>query len=313
MHIAKLLLKYAVGLLIIGWLLAQVDFRKSLDLIQWEQWHYYAAAFLCFGVSRLFEGVRFYCLVPGQKLSAWLTLRVVAISTFFNNFAATVVGDGFRTYAVNQVIDAWVKSVTVVFLDRLVGLVVLLATVGLCTLVLSDAWLGLLQDGPELKVNQWAWLISGCVGFLLVGLWLVLRLGLLTRIIDSVKQALSVLTDINTGSWLTIVVATISAQLMLALMIYVLLASFAQPVTFVQTLFSMLVVFLAAYVPISIGALGVREGVLVVLLAFFGATQEAALAAALLSRLMMYIYAGAGGLWLVFERHGSKQQRALPQ
>lgn len=313
MNTAKLLLKYAIGLLIIGWLLSQVDFRKSLDLIQLNQWHYYVAAFLCFGISRLFEGVRFYCLVPEQKLSAWLTLRIVAISTFFNNFAATVVGDGFRTYAVNQVVGAWVKSVTVVFLDRLVGLIVLLCTVGLCTLILSDAWLELVQDGPTLELSEWVWLLVGSVGLLLIGVLVIHKLGLLARLIDSIKQALSVLTVINTGSWLTVVAATVCAQLMLALMIYALLDSFSQPVTFTQTLFSMLVVFLAAYVPISIGALGVREGVLVVLLTFFGSSQEAALAAALLSRVMMYIYAGAGGLWLVFERNGSKQHGVVPQ
>ena len=103
------------------------------------------------------------------------------------------------------------------------------------------------------------------------------------------------------------------AQVVLAYMVHLLLVAYGQDINFADTLFVMLLVYVAAYIPVSVGSLGVREGILVVLLPVLGVAPHAALAAAALSRGMIYVYALFGGAWAVFRPDVFKKDRGREQ
>ena len=303
MQLTKTIAKYVIGIGLCIWLLSKVDLAATVDVLAQGDYSLYVVAFLCFGVSSLLEGVRLYTLVPDRRLAPANIVRVISISTFFNNFAASVVGDVYRTYEVERAIRSWPQALTVVFLDRLIGLGCLAALAAICTLIVEPVWMDLINpaDLGAVQANL-PWLIAGSITMGAIALFVAHRLRVLKKIWGWVVQAWSVLRGVTLPDWVVALAATISAQLILTGMIHILLIAFGQSVDFSATLFSMLIVFLAAFIPISVGSLGVREGLLAVLLPLFGATPEAAVAAALISRLMMYTYAAFGGIWFMLRR-----------
>ena len=88
-------------------------------------------------------------------------------------------------------------------------------------------------------------------------------------------------------------------------MIYILIFDLGGEIGFFQLLLVMLLVFIAGFLPISIGSLGVREGAIVVGLGWFGVSTPIAVSAALVSRALMYVVAASAGAWWAVNRRGN--------
>ena len=81
---------------------------------------------------------------------------------------------------------------------------------------------------------------------------------------------------------------------------YLLVKAFQNNILYVDTIFVILLVFIASYLPISIGALGVREGILILGFTYLGVTQPIAIVVAFVSRIIIYFYALLGGVLFLF-------------
>lgn len=296
---AKTLIKFGIGIGLCIWLVTTVDLAALQNTMAKGSPLAYASALVCFGLSRMLEGVRLYLLVPERKLSPLATLRVVFISTFFNNFAATVIGDGYRTYEVQRVVRGWTQSITAVLLDRLLGLGCLVVLVTTCALLVAPVWQSTLNlnwtPGPDLITGAGI----GLLALLLAAALLERRFQIRQKLQATARQSWRVVRQLSPSNFVATVGTSLVSQMLVALMVFILLRSFGESTGYLETLFAMLVVFLAAFIPVSIGSLGVREGLLVLLLPLFGTSMESALAAALVSRAMMYVYAIAGGVWML--------------
>ena len=72
MQLTKTIAKYVIGIGLCIWLLSKVDLAATVDVLAQGDYSLYVVAFLCFGVSRLLEGVRLYTLVPDRRFDGHL-------------------------------------------------------------------------------------------------------------------------------------------------------------------------------------------------------------------------------------------------
>jgi hypothetical protein len=132
----------------------------------------------------------------------------------------------------------------------------------------------------------------------------------LRRLAQWYAQFRVLLAAVPAWAWVGATGATVTAQISVTLMTFVLVMAFRETTGFIDVLFVMVLVYLTAFVPVSIGALGVREGILILGLPLFGVTAEAAASVALASRAIMYLVAVAGGVWLLLGRSSAPAESA---
>jgi hypothetical protein len=95
-------------------------------------------------------------------------------------------------------------------------------------------------------------------------------------------------------------ILSVTAQIFIALKIYWLVHAFGERISLSQSIFASLLVFMASWLPISIGGLGIREGTILISLVFFGVTEQVAFMVAIAGRVIIYCYAAIG--WVLFSQ-----------
>ena len=118
--------RYAAGLVILVILVAEFGPTDGWSTTLRGDSTLCTAAFLSFGLSRLSEAFRLYFLVPGRTLGSLRAIEIIFVSTFFNNFTAMVIGDGYRTIALWNAIKNFDTSLVVIIFDRLLGFMAIL-------------------------------------------------------------------------------------------------------------------------------------------------------------------------------------------
>ena len=99
-----------------------------------------------------------------------------------------------------------------------------------------------------------------------------------------------------------IVGLSLLAQLLMACKIYFLVLSFNHHISFFDTLFIAFFMFIISSIPISVGSLGLREGVLVAALIVYKVSVAEAIAISLIARAIMYAWAICGGGLYIADR-----------
>lgn len=114
------------------------------------------------------------------------------------------------------------------------------------------------------------------------------------------KRSLAMLYDQSFTGVVYIILTTLIAYVFLTLNIFLLVYSFHSEINFIDTVFIITVVFVFSYLPISVGSLGVREGIIIVALTMFSIPKLDATTVALFARAIMYGYAMIGGVLFLF-------------
>ena len=281
-------LKIAVGLALVAYLLSRIELSEVRSALSRTDPFLVLLAFLLFGVSRLFDGRRLHLLIRKFGFKVREAVEILMVSMFFNNLSTSVVGDGYEVLALRKKIDGWKTPVALVIIERTAGLVSI-GLVGSLYAVVSPDRLPKLQFGRD--IGTLAPVLAAAVLALAAACFVFRK-----NLVGYAASLAEGLRHLRTGTLLRVLFMTILAHLAISGQVYFVVRALGSTLPLWDVLLVSALVFVASYVPITIGSLGVREGAIVLALAYFRVSPPVATAAALLLRLILYVYASVGGI-----------------
>lgn len=304
--------KGCVSALLIAWLLSRADFRDILGAMGSAHIGLVVAAFALNFVGYFISGNRWRVLLRAQGIEAPLSYLILSYMTamFFNNLLpSTVGGDALRAYDVWRVGRNKAAAVAVILVDRFLGLLALMLFASASLLIarseLSDK-LPLLQLFVAIIVVAMSlvvWLIFSPpkrVTALLVKIKVPFSQRL-QRILDKLIAAISAFQGRREA-----LAKALGLSLLLQANVVVHYYLIARALDFEVPFHAFfLIIPLAIFVmmmPVSINAIGLREGAFVFLLAGFGVTEPQAMAFAWIAYGLVLVQGMLGGLVYVLRR-----------
>lgn len=217
-------------------------------------------------------------------------LRVYFVGMFYNTYVpGGVGGDVIRGVVTRRAFEreGATGAVAVVFVERVLGLA------GLLALTAGSLVLRPLNDNPMLIY----WSLLGLVGAfgLVLGLAIGRRLapwlpGFVGRIAASLPQLQ------RPGPFFVAALLSVCTHTLIAFVGHILVSSISDAVTLLDSFTVVPLAGAAAFFPLSVGGLGVREAAFDKLYAMVGVPEELAVAAALAFLVCQLIAAAAGGI-----------------
>lgn len=309
------LIRLTVGLAALALLFSRFSMQEALSRLSSVSWPLFSLALGLGALGVVLSAYKWFSLVnsDGGHVTYPLLLRLYFEGVFFNNFLPTSIGgDVHRAYQLGKHTDDKASSLATVVVERLTGLIALVAFAVGGTFLARD----LLASVPGLvsavalisvltmtatvvmfspKAAHWA-----AIPFRGLGL-----VSMATKV-EEAARAVAAYKQRRT----TIVKALLTSTLFNAILItqlYVLIAATGGgSVPLLALAGSVPLVVLAANLPISIGGLGIQEGGLVLVLGELGLNSSQALSVALLSRLTLLLLALCGLAIWVFRDAGKQ-------
>jgi len=297
-------LKLTVALLGLYLVYRSFDFTAVDVQVSWRSAQLFILAFVVNIVAVFVSAIRLYIL-SDTGVSYWETVRVNFVGLFFNLFLPTIVGgDIARTVKYRKSSRSVIKSVSVIFIDRFIGLSTLII-MGVISLVVLHVYIGCEISSPVIYVML---LLS--VGTIVV--WMVLffskvldrvllmfqkRLShmRLRRYIGDAVRSLNELRMISLQRLLVAIAVSFVYHLLGAFIAFLLSRVLGLDIDFFAFLVFGTIAGVILMVPISIGGLGVRDLVYNVL---YGSVTDSAAMPLLapLSFVLMILVGAVGGI-----------------
>lgn len=304
-----LLIKAAVTLAVVYWLATSVDFTTVGRILAQAKFTYLLVSCLILTAVIVFGCLRWRILIGHLGLA--IPLRQVLpsyyVGMFFNNFLPTGVGgDIARTVHLTLHGHGLKPLISSALADRAIGMAVML-TLGSISLLLSpDLYIDLSRRFYLVSLVVLA-LVAGTLFFWYSDRLPVERLSQRyrhTRLRHSLIEIARLLFTYRTATRrvLVAVLLSIVMQALVIMTYYQLAHGIGIDLSFITFVAFVSMVQLAASLPISLGGLGVREGVLVALLAGVGVDTQIGVALSLLFLMVMWLCSLPGAAVLVFTR-----------
>lgn len=302
--LAKVLV--SAGLLAV--LLARADLAAIAAHVQRIRPMWMLTALAVYGVMIWISAWRWRLLLAAQSVSVPLTRlsESFLVATFFNNFLpSNIGGDVVRIADTAPLTTSKTIATTVVLVDRILGLVALVAVAGVGLLIGAGTGLVLpLGTGAGYGMILVGVLVLPIAVLVVPGLlpalcaplgrlgstWVDERLRRLSRTIGAIRACPGTLGRAFGGALLvqaSLVIFYLCTARGLAIPLPWLLVAVVVPVSLI-----------AQMLPISINGLGVREVVFVVLFGRAGVAADSALALSLVSAGLILVFSSSGGILL---------------
>ena len=310
-------LKLVVSGGLLYWLLSQSDLQAFAGVLGRTDPALFAAAAGFFVLSNALGAGQWYLLLRGQSLavSPGQTAVVYWVGVFFNNLLpGNIGGDAVRIYDVRRLTGATDRAAAATFMDRFIGL---FSTCGLalgaCALVAEVRRPGLVTLLGTVWVTLAALLAMGLSrrlrrvrGFL--GLLLPRRLG---AGVERLRFAIAVYRE-QTGLLAAAWAVSLGVQFSRILVYWAAGLAVGLEVGLRYFVGFQPAAAIVAALPISVGGLGVREGVLVELFGEVGVEENLAFAASLLGYAAGISASALGGIAFVLRRSSpSREPKAV--
>lgn len=236
----------------------------------------------------------------------WMYLwRTGCYAYFFNNFLPSAIGgDVYRIYRTLPADGDRSRALSAVFVERVVGLAVMLFNGVVGALLLFEA--------HELARAYLVLAALGTVAVLALGVMLKLgwfdRLGSgLSRVkwLDPVRSSLQRIARARV-EWIPLVVTSFLFQLLAVAVVWLAFAGIGAPVSAAAALLITAAAGIASVLPISISGLGVVEGSIAGTAVALGVGYDSAVLAAIVVRLLVLPASAACGLLYLTERSGAR-------
>ncbi len=298
-------LKAAISLLLIAWILRRTDLGEVLDAASGASVPLLLVAFLLQFVGVYFSSRRWRVLLRAQGVPAELgfLFRSFLVGLFFNNLLpSTIGGDAVRGYDTWRLGARRGVAVAVMFVDRFLGLAVLMAFTAAAVLLAGQTRVAI----PHLL----PWVLAGSVGMAAV-VWIIftpsaqsVRLlktltgrlpAPLQRLRDSAAAALLAFRG-RTDALARAAGFSLLIQLNVVLFYYLVARSLGLEIPLLDFFLIVPLALFVMLLPISINAIGVRENVFAFFLAGYGISVGAAVAFAWLAYLLLLVEALLGGM-----------------
>jgi uncharacterized membrane protein YbhN (UPF0104 family) len=293
----RTLVRLAIGLGLLAWLLSRIDFSRRTIELGSDVVLGIAVTVALLVLAQAVSALRWREILGAAAPTWGYLFRLYLIGNFFSLFLPTSVGgDAVRAVAASRALPTSTPAVTSVVVDRLIGVVALLAYLALGILVapavVAQAGTAAEWQGPGLALGgALALALLAAIGGVA---WLVRR--------PTVRRRLAPAGELIGRLWrspgtLARILGLGLAVQALYILAWGLLASALgvrlPPALFVATV---PVVSLLAMLPVSLSGIGIREGAWVLLLAPFGVAAADALTYSLVFFVAFAVVGGIGGV-----------------
>lgn len=293
---AKLLFKILVSAGLLIFLVSKISVEDLLVLVRTLDRTTIALAILVFFVSNVLGALQWHFLLiaSGVRLTFLQSFRFYFVGLFFNNFLpANIGGDAMKIYDVSRIGSNVYRVTGVTLIDRFIGIFSLCLLAVIAVLLLTAFW-------PGGSVVAYLLVFLGCMAPL-AGFYFIKPLGRLLRRLVALIRPLSVdkraawildsLSEFRTRRWLILRLVLLSLIIQFLRVMTHVLAALALGVAIDAVVFGLFFVFvpllsLAMIPPITINGLGVREGLGILLFSQAGIGRTDAFAIEFLTYLI---------------------------
>ncbi len=228
--------------------------------------------------------------------------RHLLVGQYFNVLPSGVAGDAVRAHRLRGSMPDLATSLTVIFLERVAGLLGL-CIVAAAAFVMSDD----IRDDIVAKVLELGLLGAlGLSAFVLVAPWQIAQRPTLRALVKKLPVAGPIVLRIPVArsGWgiASSVLQSVIMQALVVLSVALLVQPLAPAVTLVVCARVVPAIILTTYVPLTPGGLGQRELVFKYMFGLVGVAPDAAVATSLLFFAMLMGLSALGGMCLLAER-----------
>lgn len=300
---ATLFIRLGLSIVLIGLLFSLIDRKHFVEHLRSLNVSYFLLGLTCYVVSVVLWSVRWHLFIraTGEVVSLWRVFQTTITGVFFSMFLPTVVGtDLGRMYEMSRDREDKVSVVSTVLLDRLMGLLTLVL-IALVALVIGYEFAG----DSSIAITIVMATILMLVGWLLFFnrdlmrsfLW-VFQLPAAKQLEPALRALYNALHHLQSQPRLLISTLIVSILNNLVEVISVILIARALDIQTEAVYFFifMPLIWLITTIPISIGGLGLREGVFAFFFGQVGVSSEEAVAMSLLYYGCSVVVGFAGGI-----------------
>ena len=290
------------------WLLSKVDLLDILE--HWRETNWIllvTSAVTLHVVFVVLKSIRLKIILKHygiEKSVAWLTI-IQFRGNFVKNFIpGGFTGDIYKTYAIIKDGDVSQNAISTVLMEKTFGISALLL------LSLSSLFYGLywLKEPVFRQIQSPVLIASGSFFALIMLIYFLFKTEILNfafrkynplmKFIDSLRQITGIFSDYHV--LLQIVILSFLIQFVLISWYWAVATIIELKISFLIFLAIIPIVEILVTLPISIGGIGVRESVLIILLGPFGVSLEEAISFSMLSFIIMTVIRVFSGSAFVF-------------
>lgn len=300
-----ILLKVLIALVLIGIILSKVNLDDVwLAFSRANKWLIFSAFFLYFvGLCIVAARWKLLLAVQGVTASFPTLVKSMIVAVFFNNFLpSTIGGDAMRAYDTWKMGGGKTQSVSIIFIDRLLGIFTLFMFALLALLLTSHKVFFI----PNFKLwVLFAVFIGIAAIYVLFFKAAVIsrylhsgnqeNTGTLKRIMRKVFDVFAVYNDKHGVLSITLMLS-VFLQLNVIFHYYLLALSLSIDVPLGAMFIIIPVAIVVMMIPVSINAIGVRELVFVALFGLYGVSSADALAFSWMSFILITLLGVFGGI-----------------
>jgi uncharacterized membrane protein YbhN (UPF0104 family) len=301
---------FAVGVSI--WLLWQIDFAELSHLARaGDSIYLVCGSLLIFLALTLVQALRLQALLYGYGIAFTTCLRMIMVSLFFNSFLPTNVGGDMSKvfYLRGQTGNSLSGNIFLVLFERFVGGIVFLGFVFFVyalvfeeriSAALNASPFGLGHTGAEHgPVFTWIVYIAVIAGVVMIYFMAKNYQAVLQKIIKLYLEVKSVMARMKFINFLGVFGCSALFHLVRMAGIFLFIRYLGKDFFFPDLVPVLFFAALVSVMPISIGGLGVLEGVMAALLVLFGLDKSSAISVAFIHRIILYLASATGGLFLI--------------
>lgn len=294
--------KAVAGVALLVWLLIAVDIGDVAAALRVSRPSYIAAGLIVHTAAALIVVFRLQAVFTGLHIPFIAAMRLTMGGYLFNQLLPSGVGgDAYRSLRLKPVTGSWSSVIARLVFERASGALALLAP-GAILLLGSDGAAPIVETIRRMRVEAHSHRMAAAVLVAVVAVLAAIAVLRRDRVAGGVRAFVTALRSLRPR--------TIAAVLALSGVHHALricgTAMFFTAVGFGVSLrdltICMAVTLFASLVPITIGALGVREGVFAYSLSLYGVPTAVALAVAILNRAVVVLFGIVGGLLFSTER-----------
>ena len=271
---ARTILRILLGLALLVLLAIHVDVRQVGAAFRKSDPLWIVAGGVVFAIATLVACVRLQVLFSDARLPFRAAVRLTLASYFFNQLLPTGVGgDAYRSVRLKNVSGGWLSAIGPIAIERAIGALSLIVP-ALAYRLFAHGSADFIVDVSLSPHTRWLIAVAAVV-IVIAGVLLIRRRAALPTL--SAKTLAGV-----------VALSLLFHALRVAGM-YAFVLAVGHRVAFGELVVVMALTLLASLVPLSIGALGIREGILVYALGACRVPAPEALTVALLNRLVLVV------------------------
>lgn len=306
------IIKLAIGLFLISWLLSQIDIKQVFLCFRKGNIFYLLNGLLFFSLAwTIVLPTRLHILVRGFTHTYLNSLKLLLISLFFNQFLpSSVGGDGYKVIYLKKIKDStWGEPFMLTLLERTVGLLVLLFA-GVAYSIMYHERITKHVINSELKINFLARYVLFAVIVIFIGMLFLFKRKiktLLTNHQDFFKACKRTLFKLSKLSYISLIFLSFFFHLLRLFGFFYFVRYFNESILLEDLIFVLFATAFIALLPVSLGGLGIREGTIAIGLSLFGVSKSSAITIAFMNRILLLLFALLGGILYIINNHPKKR------